>query len=382
MIMRYPRTTHALLTGTLLIIASASAPALPRFSLLTGTRCSACHYDPHGGGLRTELGWSTMNLVGAIDPESIGLGGLYSGETNSFFDHKITVGFDGRLQMARTGVPPYDERIFIPMQFQPYLAYEPTDWLDIYGGYNLSVVMSNRELPGQFPVVGAVQVQTSPTAPIFRAGYISPAIGVRPDDHTVFVRREIARYKTTIIPPNYSELGGEVVYEGLKWLTVSGGVFSSHNLAETDPTIDPNGISYNGRIELWPRLLDEGINGQLGASVLVNGDFRMINAFAGFGLTDKATIYGEGMYSENADGQRVHNVSVIGTLQLANWLSLDWRYEFGMTETPADVWHANAFLVGFEFFPLPYIELRPEYRYFENDQYRTGEYTVQLHLFY
>src|SRR5687768_14808585 len=49
----------------ILAAARNRADAIPRFSLISGTRCSACHFNPQGGGLRTELGWESMNEVGA-----------------------------------------------------------------------------------------------------------------------------------------------------------------------------------------------------------------------------------------------------------------------------------------------------------------------------
>lgn len=334
--------------------------------------------------MRTELGWSSMNEVGTVDPEALGLQGLYGAESNMYAGGMIGVGFDARLQYVRTGRPPAPtERIVIPMQLQPYLSFEPLSWLDIYGGFNISMVATDRSFPGQFPLEAAVQLQPGVTAPLLRLGYIQPTIGMRHDDHTVYSRREIARFNTTIIPPNYAEPGVEIVYEGLSWLSLAGGVFASKHLAEANSSVDGSTPSIAGRAMIWPQLLDQGINGQLGASMMVNGDFQMINLFAGVGLADKASFFVEAMVHEDAERQRVRNVSVMGSLLLAQWLSLNWRYEFALTEHPtAGVFNANAFVAGFEFFPIPSLEIRPEYRFYDDDQIQTGQYTVQLHLFY
>jgi hypothetical protein len=115
-----------------------------------------------------------------------------------------------------------------------------------------------------------------------------------------------------------------------------------------------------------------------------------LNVFAGFGLSDKATLMIEGMTSENGTDRIVRNLSVLATYKLKDWLSLDWRYEWGQTEhKDENIWHANAFVFGFEFFPMPYLELRPEYRYFHRDPFLqtrpstyTAQYTIQAHLFY
>jgi hypothetical protein len=72
-----------------------------------------------------------------------------------------------------------------------------------------------------------------------------------------------------------------------------------------------------------------------------------------------------------------------GTYQLASWINLEWRYEWGLSEQPSTgPSYAHAFVLGSEFFPFPYLEIRPEYRWFRNDQYEMGQYTVQFHAFY
>ena len=182
----------------------------------------------------------------------------------------------------------------------------------------------------------------------------------------------------------------------MKWLTVNAGVFNARNLSQTDLSIgtidnyfDLAKPSFLGRVQLWPQLLDEGINGQLGASLFTNGELRMVNVFAGFGLADKATFLIEGVHARNAADRIVRNFSVMGSYQLRTWLSAHWRYEWGQTELypGVDLSHANAFILGAEFFPFPMVEIRPEYRYFERNPFseareHSGQYTVQLHLFY
>jgi hypothetical protein len=368
----------------LLFALAGRLEAHPRFSLLTGTRCSACHYNPQGSGPRTELGWSTMNQVGMISPSSLGLDSLYAAETSLMFDGMLTLGLDFRLQLAKIGRPPATQRLLIPMQTMPYAAFIPTEWLTIYGGYNLSETFSSRKYPGQVPYEFAAQIQPGVTSPLLKVGFIQPSIGVRQDDHTVFTRREVARFNTTLIPPNYVELGAEATYEGINWLTVNAGAYTARHLAQVDRTVDSTKPSFSGRLMIWPQLLDEGLNGELGASALVNGDFRMFNLFGGIGLADKGTIFAEAMYSKNSNERQIRNLSVIGTYLLTQWLSLHWRYDWGQTEdTPlGKVYQAHGFTLGAEIFLLPYIELRPEYRYFENENYLIGQYTVQLHLFY
>lgn len=366
------------LAGAGLVAASSSAFALPRFSLLYGTRCSGCHHSPQGGGIRNPLGYSVMSEVSAFTPDSISLAWLRGESRLDPFDGVVEFGLDMRLQVAKLGRPPNDERKVIPMQLAPSIAIVPADFLSIYATYNAGPL----RYPGQTSFDVAVQVQPGIETPSIRAGYIQPSIGQRYDDHTMFTRRDVAGSGAPIIAPNYNEIGAELTYEGLHWLTVNAGVFSARNLAKAEP-VDPDKPSILGRVTLWPQWLDEDINGQIGASAYVNGDFRMINAFAGLGLADQATLFAEVMTSRNANDRTVRNVSVAAGYQPEPWVSFNGRYEHGITETAAGAKsNADAFVLGVEFFPLPFIELRPEYRYIRTESYILGQYSFQLHAFY
>jgi hypothetical protein len=370
-----------LAAATMTLAGTGRLTALPRFSLLTGTRCSACHFNPQGSGIRNELGWSTMNRVGLISPESVGLDSLFaSDETNSYFDGLVTFGLDTRFQIAKLGRPPDAKRKFIPMQVAPSIAVAPFEWLTGYATYNFGTA----RYPGQTNFDAALLVQPSITAPALRLGYMQPSIGIRHDDHTMFVRRDAAGLGTPLIPPNYNELGAEINYEGLRWLTVNAGAYSSHNIAgKTELLIDSTKPMFLGRVVLWPQLLDEGLNGMVGGSFFGNQDFRMLNGFAGIGLADKATVYGEGSFFKNADGKIIRNMMIQSTYQLAQWMNLEWRYEWGLSEHPSTgPFYAHSFVIGSEFFLFPYIELRPEYRYTETSDYTLGQYTLQIHAFY
>jgi hypothetical protein len=467
-----------------LFIVGDRALATPRLALISGTRCSACHFTPHGGGIRTELGWGSMDQVGAfrwpwqpakasdagedsgedlfntppeagseeVVPETTPEGGDDTGSTttddgtsaaegfetqdplpaheptvadeaapadeppadagatedepvtephtNTLFDGLITPGVDVRVQVAKIGRPPNEVRMVLPMQTQLNLAVTPGDWLAVYAGFNYSVLHYNYA--GQSSWEATAQLHPDVTLPTLRLGYMQPSIGVRHDDHTTFTRREVAGSQAhTLIPPGYAELGAELSYEGMNWLTVNAGVFSSKNLADIEPSVgtieeitDFSKPSILGRIVLWPQDLDLGFNGELGASYFANGDFRMINVFGGLGLSDRGSFLVEGLLADYPGTRRVRNVSVMGSYQLFAWLSLNWRYEWAQTEqvevdpTQTELAHATQAVFGFEFFLFPGVEIRPEYRFFQTEPfaefggYQIGQYTVQLHVFY
>lgn len=369
-----------LLAGVLLlvVVAGNTVAALPRFALLTGTRCSACHFNPTGGGIRNELGFMAMNTVGMVQPDSLGLSAL-SSESNTFWEGVFAFGFDARLQVAKTGRPPSEKRKVIPMQLAPAAALMPTDWLTLFGSYNVG----KARYPGQTSFDVAALIQPGITAPSLKVGHIQPSVGMRQDDHTMFARREVAMNVTPLLAPNYNEWGAEITYEGLRWLTLNAGAYSASNLSQSEPTVDAAKPSYLGRLQLWPQFFDEGINAQVGGSWYGNGQFQMAAGFGGFGIADRATFFAEGTYSRNATGRQIRNWMLQSTFQLRDWLALEWRYEWAQTEDPVQgLFHANALVAGLQIFPFPMLELRPEYRYFENDNYRMGQWAIQFHLFY
>lgn len=501
----------------LFAIAASNAHAVPRLSLVSGTRCSACHFNPQGGGLRTELGWESMNDVSAwrwpwspkrqglddsgddnlfnapsdnamgstpfeqtpddttsaapideLPPEDIStdesssdtdvVEDFEAGEplpaheptevveestvdvaplpeagdnamsaadidevpsapieihTNTLFDGLITPGFDLRLQMTKLGRPPADTRIVIPMQSQFYLAITPADWVSLYGSVNASAIkfsdsLTVRRYPSQSAWEATAQFHPGVTLPMVRVGYMQPSIGIRHDDHTSFTRRDVAGSSPlNLVPPGYAELGVEAHYDGVSWLTVNAGIFSSSNLSAIEPALgeqtslaDFSNPAVLARVMLWPQDLDLGFNGELGASLYSAGGFgdsalRMINIFAGLGLSDRGSFLVEALMADYPGERSVRNVSVMGSYQLFTWMSLNWRYEWAQSEDPstadpdnAELAHAQQAVFGLEFFPFPNVELRPEYRFFQTEPfaqvagYLQGQYTLQLHLYY
>ncbi len=265
----------SLAIGSLLLLSS-TALAVPRMSLTAGTPCSACHTNGQGGGMRTEIGWGTALYTGAYIPEK-----LEEMETNSFADGLVSVGFDARVQVARLGTPsPGTEelpsRVIFPMQIQPYLSAYPTEWLTLYGTYNVGPSVLRGDgfcepvYAGQSCYEAMAKIQPSYTAPYVRVGNIQPSIGIRHDDHTMLIRGDATNARVPIIAPNYAELGGELTYTPAYWFTTDAGVFRAANISEAigdDEVVDKNNVAYLGRVQFMPRLDDLDLVSWIGASL-------------------------------------------------------------------------------------------------------------------
>ena len=400
------KATTAFVAALTVSFGTSNVKAIPRFSLLTGTRCSVCHFNPQGSGVRTELGWEMMNKVGLSqwsNPADDTSGKLPS---NLMFDGHAVPGGDARFQLVRLSTT--GQELLIPMQLSGSLGLIANQQLTASTNINLASIYVRAKLgtaavgttaglySGETDYDAMIQYQPDITLPSIRVGMIQPSIGVRQDDHTEFVREESAINGTPLFAPYYNDVGAELTYEGIRWLTINAGVFNAKNLALADPSIgtvtgtfDFSHPTMSARVMLWPQDLEKGLNGELGASILKNGSFEMFNVFAGIGLADKSTIYIEGLYGKNADDRIIRNFSVLGSMELLQYLAIEWRYDYGQTElAPGQALSfAHGFLFGLEFFPWPYIEIRPEYRLLQTNPFYgqgtyQGQWTGQIHVFY
>lgn len=398
------RGSSVLIGTVVLLLAVCAAPlrlaAIPQFSLLSGNRCQNCHVNMQGSGLRNELGWYSNNDVGLIKPESIGLDGVYEsiGKSNTVLSDNLTVGMDFRLQMAKSHKSPDAERKIFPMQAALHAAYTATDWLTFEGMYSFG----KKRYNGQALFSASTLVQPDLTWPQVRIGFFQPSIGIRYDDHTMLVRQIAGTDYVPLIAPNYADAGAELAYEGIKWLTVNAGVFRADNLSENtvqDSTgqiyslVSASDLTVNGRVVFWPRLFDHTLNTYAGTSLLANGDFILVNVFAGLGWTDHISLMAEYAHSDKPGMRKTDNVSAEALYKVSEPILLYVRGERGRTlQYVADGGIRNymtQWVIGAQLFVLPYVEVRPEFRVVDteqvcrtSDQYKSGRFTLQLHMFY
>lgn len=382
------------------IWGTIQAEATPQFSLLSGNRCQNCHVSQQGGGLRNELGWYSYNDVGLLQPSWLGLEEFYKsiGEQNTLVDDKLTIGFDFRLQMAKSHKSPDAENKIFPMQAALHASYAVSDWLTAEGTYNFG----KKRYNGQTAWSGSLLLQPDFSFPQLRLGFFQPSIGMRYDDHTMLVRQVTGNDYLPLIAPNYADAGAELNYEGLKWFTVGAGVFRADHLSENlvqntagnlVPLVAKDDLTFNGRIIFWPRLFEHTINTYVGSSYLANGDFSLVTAFAGIGWTDNIALLAEYMHSDKSGSRKTDNMSVELMYQLTPPILLYVRAEHGSTEQRLEAATLDntmtQWVIGSQIFLLPYVELRPEFRIVDteqtprlSDQYRSQRFAMQLHIFY
>ena len=97
-----PRINRIAILCLLVALIGNDALAIPQFSALTGNRCSNCHVNTSGGGIRNDLGWYSWYDVGIIPRDAAALKWAYDADSsNQFFDGTLTLGMDLRAQSAR-----------------------------------------------------------------------------------------------------------------------------------------------------------------------------------------------------------------------------------------------------------------------------------------
>jgi hypothetical protein len=382
---------------------AGSVEALPRFTLTAGSRCSNCHINPQGSGIRSDLGWYAMNTVGAVTWDKLGLASLHSLESNTFYDGKVVFGGDMRMQFVRRapvadptvpdgtiGLPGH---VLIPMQFSPSIAFLPTPTItaqaqfNAFGYYGEHYTTNKFHYPGQSQWDAWLRYAPSPKLPYIRAGYLQPSVGIRHDDHSILTRSNPFSPKQPLLAPFWNEPGAEVGYEGLHILNFEASTFKPNNLLESvggeggRNYIGKSDLGWSARATLWPRLEEYQVNGMAGASVLGAGDFLMADGYVGVGKSYWGSVIGEFAHS-SAGTRKTYTGSVIVAWPYREWFTVEGRAERGIARQADKRAQTDAYVLGVQFMPVPFVELRPEYRYMKTNEYTLAQYTVQLHLYF
>lgn len=401
-----PRIAAAwLIVAVLCVLAHQGATAIPQFSALSGNRCSNCHVAPHGGGLRSETGWYSYYDVGLISRENSAVKWLYDlDESNSYLGGMLTAGMDFRVQNTRSFSSDDAKRVTFPMQASLYAALTPISGVTIEGGYNLAALRTSSSgskvaYPGQRDGHVSVIVKPDNAWPSLRVGLFRPGAGVRYDDHTVFpVSLMTSIGRQPLFAPNWAEYGAEVNYEGLKWLTLSAGVFGSNALSELQvsdgqrvvPALaEDDAPLISAKAVLWPRAFDDMLNVYVGGSVLATEGFTLSNVFAGIGITDHLSVTADLMAMTTTDIVSTTTGMVEVMYQVTPEILPFVRWEGASTTfaaleaqgKPDDVVYAG--VIGAHVFVLPYVVVRPEYRMWDTRiPGVTTRWNFQLYMFY
>jgi hypothetical protein len=163
--------------------------AIPRYSARYEQKCSLCHMNPTGGGLRTlyasqylvpeEIAWKAPKpaVLDGIDPQ---------------IAKNIIIGTDFRTIHTASDDDAHLKNFF-EMQGDIYVDFQMDSTLSLYYDRGMSAGYELFGLWQGFPLTGYVKV-----------GRFVPAYGWKFDDHTMFVRSQLG-----FMPPSNSDVGVE-----------------------------------------------------------------------------------------------------------------------------------------------------------------------------
>lgn len=377
------------------ILFHHKASAIPEFSSLTGNKCASCHVNAQGGGLRNEFGWNFGKDAAMFRPDDIGLDGFYSlfdKSKYSYLNGLLAFGGNFRMMTARSHKSEDAVRKYFPMQASLYGAVEPAKWILAEGVYNFGP----KIFPGQQSWSASVYLKPIDWLPKLRLGYFQPSIGERECDMTTLDRRIAGTGATeTLIAPDYAEWGAEFIYDTLQWLTAAAGIYDSKSLGELGlyggqiPLLRMEGNpSFLVKFVVSPHWLDEDLpTSHFGASCYVNADFWLAHIFGSVSVFEDLFIFGKFAMSKKEYERETRNFAIGAVFYPYNGIFLGARAEQGETKLIlmpgiSPTLKAWQLILNAKIIPIPYIEVIPEYRVLDVDEYQSGRWTLQVNLFY
>lgn len=430
------RITHQFLFLLCLAITASSSFALPRYALKRGEmNCSGCHLNPTGGGLRSAGGLSFEQsdmamwkrggeFSGQITP-SITLGADFR---NQFLSFAQTQGVYKNFDSTDPGGPgtrkvkdtTISTKTFQAMSYAIELGVEATK--SLYGYFRYDPITPNPEMYALWHIVhssGEVVQSGSVVNDLYvKFGAFLPAYGIRFDDHSVYTRGGNASISGfggagLLWTYAYRDVGAELGASLFDHASLSVGVFngsetfSGANFSTQNPNL---AIALRGNIS--GELVEDMISGEVGFSMYshpladpnggtsastlsltgIHGGVRVgpVSVLAEFDAGTNVNLSNSTTYYPKADAMIAE-----GTVRIVKGLEALLRYESFENKDAAGVVQTQVksrMTIGAQWFPLRFIEVRPEFRIAKvsvpnadlatsDDQTQTT-FLTQIHLFF
>ncbi len=358
----------------MMLLSAAGLHALPRFAARTGSKCQSCHVNPSGAGMRQALGAQ----YGREELPVPGWSQEFELEdVTTLLTNVLGVGADFRTlyytrQVAdSTGNAGATNNAFWQMQGDLYLNFRVARKVHLY---------LKKGLYSGFEVFGLLNVL--PENGHVKVGKFVPNYGMKGDDHTAFVRTQTWFSPETGRP----ELTGLEVALSPGRFHVTGGFYNAADGFGGGASEK----AFLGRAEGLFRISEDtyaGIGGnvfrkdlQLDASVTLYG------GFGSFSIGD-LTLLGEAdmIRTKNTAGTVVSGVVVYGEANYVVTPGVDLKVAYDFYDPDRDIKSgaASRYSVGFEFFPIAGVEVRPMYRFLVEDpnDVKNNELHILFHIY-
>ena len=347
-----------------------STLSLPRFAVRLGDKCIDCHYNPTGGIIRNEDGWNFgKNIMSAITPRDSDFA------TTPKIGNNITLGLDYRTQFL------YSEE------------KSRTDFQQMTGSIYTNVGLAkNINLIGRYDFIQEIWeaygvAHILPNNSYIKAGSFVPNYGIRIDDHTAYTRGgdlfllSTGSIQGLIYSPWYTEAGVEAGFYISDWalFTASAG---SNLLSNSTLSKDP---TYTTRLELNPKIGKVGLlfGGSYAAAKIPRAaDFY--GAFTGIGINRFSLLAEFDMANNVISADTKSNFAMAeAAYVILMGLEAVVRYDRIDPNTSVDQDELQHVIVGFEWFPYSFIEIRPQYRFIlEDPSQKNNSAVLQFHFWY
>jgi hypothetical protein len=348
----------------MLILTITESNALPRYAVKLGDKCSSCHYNPSGGGMRSLDGWywgkNTLSMISARDKDFL---------MSPKISDNISIGLDYRTQYIYSQSS--GRTYFQNMTAALYTNFALSKQINLVGKYDFV-----NELWEGYGVAKIL-----PGGGYLKAGVYTPNFGIRIDDHTAYTREGL------IFNPFYREAGVEIGYFVDDWLYASASAGSNLSDVTSNYTKDP---TYTARAELTPRFGEIGfIIGGSYAAVKLQGsegtlNTNMYGGFFGIGYDEFSLLAEYDMANDlSVAGVKSNMLMVEAAYGIITGLDAVVRYDRIDRNADVDSDEINRIIMGFEFHPYSFIEVRPQYRLvLEDPSVDNDSFVLQLHFWY
>jgi len=166
-------------------VSAVPARALPLYASREGTKCASCHFDPNGGGMRNEFGFSYLKNRHSMEEETK-FGDV---DVNPQLNDWIRLGVDMRTVYVGQHYEgsSFGTYSFFPMQGNLRVAITPHDHLTVVGSHGLVVDAPGFPSPYVARELYAL-FHDLPKGAFIQVGRFRVPFGLRQDDHTSFTR--------------------------------------------------------------------------------------------------------------------------------------------------------------------------------------------------
>lgn len=354
----------------MLLATAGEVHLLPRFAVRLGDKCSDCHVNPTGGIMRNLDGWYYgKNILSMISPREKDI------SLSPKLNDNISFGFDYRMQYLYS-----EEKNKTDFQQMTGAVYG-----NIVLSEKINVVAKYDFVQFQWEAYGIARIL--PNDSYIKVGTFQPNFGLRIDDHTAYTKGgDLGLLFATgirqgnLYNPYYLETGVET---GLNITdnfnaTFSIGKSSLNGIFSKDPT-------YTARVEYLPVLGKLGLMfGGSYAEAKTPQPTTLYGGFGGFGY-ERFSLLGEYDIIEGYVNPSVNSNALMLEAAYELMVGLEAVIRYDRFDPNVDVSDDELahLILGFEFFPYSFVELRPQYRIMtETPSVDNDSFVIQFHFWY